>query len=146
MWYNQNMKKCCRCHEVKNKTEFNKQSSKKDGLQGHCKECQRLWYRQYYKNSPKEKQRLKKKREKLIEEKRSLLREKKSVPCKDCGKSYPYYVMDFDHLEKKSFTIASSLPFNNIEQLKKEIEKCEIVCSNCHRERTHARRVAGIPS
>lgn len=28
----------------------------------------------------------------------------------------------------------------SLESIKTEIEKCEVVCSNCHRKRTHERR------
>jgi len=64
---------------------------------------------------------------------------KSSTPCVDCGIKYPYYVMDFDHLEDKVGGISHLIKFNNISQLKKEIAKCEVVCSNCHRIRTHQR-------
>lgn len=38
--------------------------------------------------------------------KRALVHAAKSVPCVDCGKEYPPYVMDFDHVRgNKKFTI-----------------------------------------
>lgn len=63
-------------------------------------------------------------------------------PCKDCGVFYPYYVMDFDHLpefekEENVITLAMS---GATKRLEAEIKKCEVVCSNCHRKRTHNRR------
>lgn len=65
---------------------------------------------------------------------------KESVPCMDCNKKFPYYVMDFDHVTNdKSFEISTNSG-KSLENIKKEIEKCEIVCSNCHRIRTHKRR------
>jgi hypothetical protein len=66
---------------------------------------------------------------------------KEESPCVDCGIQYPYYVMDFDHLDE-------SLTLNDINYLastgrigtlKKEIVKCEVVCASCHRIRTHNR-------
>ena len=39
----------------------------------------------------------------------------------------------------KSFEISTNSG-KSLEDIKKEIEKCEIVCSNCHRIRTHKRR------
>lgn len=60
--------------------------------------------------------------------------------CADCGEDYPYWVMDFDHLENKEFSLSAyRRTGKTFEEVKKEIVKCEIVCSNCHRTRTHTR-------
>ena len=69
--------------------------------------------------------------------------QKELNPCKDCGIRYPYYVMDFDHLEKydKMNDINFLSSTGRIGALKKEIAKCEIVCSNCHRIRTFKRLI-----
>lgn len=64
---------------------------------------------------------------------------KEASPCTDCKKSYPYYVMDFDHLGDKQMEINKLINKCSIKRLKEEIEKCELVCSNCHRIRTHKR-------
>ena len=66
---------------------------------------------------------------------------KEKSPCADCGTSYPYYVMDFDHLEasEKINDINFLSSTGRIGALKKEIEKCEVVCANCHRKRSHKR-------
>lgn len=67
---------------------------------------------------------------------------KESSPCLDCGVKYPYYVMDFDHLENKEFDVNFLSATGRIGALKKEIEKCELVCSNCHRKRTYERKIS----
>jgi L-lysine 2,3-aminomutase len=61
----------------------------------------------------------------------------------DCGVSYPYYVMDFDHRDpaKKKDGVATLVKKGNVKRLLEEIDKCDVVCSNCHRERTHAPQV-----
>lgn len=66
------------------------------------------------------------------------IREAKNKPCMDCGKSYPAYVMDFDHLGEKLFNIGSAVRERivSLEAIQLEIAKCDVVCSNCHRERT----------
>ncbi|MGH7195645.1 MAG: hypothetical protein ACREGA_02595 [Candidatus Saccharimonadales bacterium] len=64
---------------------------------------------------------------------------KESSPCKDCGIQYPYYVMDFDHIENKENIISFLAATGRVGALKREIKKCELVCSNCHRMRTHKR-------
>ena len=60
----------------------------------------------------------------------------------DCGKNYPYWVMDFDHVRgEKSFNLSKyRYSHANIKMVQEEIDKCDLVCSNCHRDRTHKRR------
>lgn len=70
------------------------------------------------------------------------INEQKNRPCTDCHISYPYYVMDFDHLPQyeKLFSIGGSMSKGkSLYQIQKEIAKCEVVCANCHRIRTHNR-------
>lgn len=71
---------------------------------------------------------------------RKIVRCLKYAPCKDCGNRFDPVCMDFDHIESKSFSIAI-VPRDSISlpRLLKEIEKCDLVCSNCHRLRTRAR-------
>lgn len=66
---------------------------------------------------------------------------KEASPCKDCGVKYPYYVMDFDHIDgaTKINDINYLTSTGRIGALHKEIVKCEIVCANCHRQRTYER-------
>lgn len=72
---------------------------------------------------------------------------KEETPCVECGVNYPYYVMDFDHLEDdKDFHISQHTKITrSLERIKEEIDKCEIVCSNCHRKRSHQRLQANRP-
>ena len=70
-----------------------------------------------------------------------LGRIKEKSGCIDCGKKYPSYVLDFDHVYgKKVSNIGQMLNYFTIEDILKEVSKCEIVCSNCHRERTYQRK------
>ncbi len=75
-----------------------------------------------------------------------FVRELKDNPCTDCNVRYPYYVMQFDHLDPdlKDFNVGTVANRDfSISAVKKEIEKCELVCANCHAERTHQRRGGG---
>jgi hypothetical protein len=69
---------------------------------------------------------------------RAHLRTVKDVPCMDCGMKYPYYVMDLDHREpsKKSGNINTIMTKGSWKKFLVEIDKCDVVCANCHRERT----------
>jgi hypothetical protein len=70
-----------------------------------------------------------------------LVRQLKSVPCTDCGVQYPYYVMQFDHLGDKVANVGDLTRFGNRAKLLAEVDKCDVVCANCHAERTHRRLV-----
>jgi hypothetical protein len=72
---------------------------------------------------------------------------KVKTPCIDCTKQYPPYVMQFDHVTGiKEFNLADNNRWTSWNRVLIEIEKCEIVCSNCHAERTYQRRIADSPS
>jgi len=108
------------------------------------KEDQRAYAREHYlRNKATYIQRAKvsaaQRRQEVIEYVDSL----KSVPCLDCGNSFPTVCMDFDHLPEfeKEFNITDGIRKGySIERLRIEIAKCEVVCSNCHRIRTANRR------
>ena len=75
-------------------------------------------------------------------ERQEMVRALKDVPCADCGGSYPPFVMDFDHrLGTAKLGGVSDMIFKDRgwEGIQVEISKCDVVCANCHRMRTHAR-------
>ena len=61
----------------------------------------------------------------------------KDHPCMDCSVQYPHYVMDWDHVHgDKEFELGDARRDNTSRvRILAEIEKCELVCSNCHRIR-----------
>ena len=69
----------------------------------------------------------------------------KAQPCQDCEVEYPAWVMDFDHRpgEEKLGHVAEMVADNRRTAALAEIAKCDLVCANCHRQRTHDRH-AGI--
>lgn len=76
-------------------------------------------------------------------ERQFIIDYKAGKPCMDCGIAYPHYVMQFDHRDSagKSFTIGR-LRAGSRKRLLAEIEKCDLVCANCHFEREHQRRLS----
>ena len=77
----------------------------------------------------------------------ALIEGHRARPCMDCGIRFPSACMDFDHVrDKKSFTIADLKNSGiSMERMREEIAKCDVVCSNCHRIRTHLRRFESCP-
>lgn len=140
-WYTVCMKTCSRCKQEKDRTEFYLNRSKKDGLSGNCKDCHKSSLKGHYQRNKSyyiaKSGRHGKRLTKLLQE------TKEKNPCTDCGKHYPYWVMDFDHISGEKVGNLSTLAKKEVSYAKvlQEIEKCEIVCANCHRTRTHLRAI-----
>lgn len=74
-----------------------------------------------------------------VQEMLGTLKEKSG--CIDCNNTFPFYILDFDHVYgKKVSNIGQMIDYFSIEDILKEVSKCDIVCSNCHRERTYRRK------
>ena len=70
---------------------------------------------------------------------------KKTLSCETCGENHPA-CLDFHHIDPslKEDSINRIKQRYSLEYLKKEIEKCKVLCSNCHRIRTWKRNNASI--
>ena len=142
MLYFRAMKTCSSCKKEKAEEEFN-WKIKEGRRQTYCRECQHVHARQHYQlNKGRYRERAAENNRKYLAAARKLLREKKSVPCSDCGRSYAYWVMDLDHVRGKKIREVGRMVAQraSLDVVAKEIAKCDVVCSNCHRERTHRRR------
>ena len=128
------MDTCLICGGTFTIEELCKDASDRRGYRRRCKGCQRevMAGRPQGKNSTNLK-------------KRNLVRAAKSRPCSDCNQQFPYYVMDLDHLPEfeKKFSLGKYINHSLIEVIA-EIAKCEPVCANCHRYRTHNRGYANM--
>lgn len=137
------MKQCSRCRETKPLSEFNRRGK---GHQAACRQCNSEYYRNYYLTNPKEKARILDKNREYRQQAQTLINKAKAVPCADCGIEYSPHVMQFDHLgnEEKLFNVSGGKSRYSLEKIKEEIAKCDVVCANCHAERTHKRRQTGV--
>ena len=138
-------KQCKKCGQRRLIKFFNK------GLRGThawCQTCQRQYDSNRWATLPKdEKAAAIQKKILRQEETRRVIEQHKSKPCKDCGYSFPPYVMDFDHREpeSKEFDISSAFQRKmSLERILDEIAKCDLVCANCHRIRTHKDTYRGV--
>jgi hypothetical protein len=64
----------------------------------------------------------------------------KSRPCLDCGIQYKPWIMQFDHRpgEIKLLNVSQARS-RSLKTIKAEIAKCDVVCANCHADRTYKR-------
>ena len=61
----------------------------------------------------------------------------------DCGQCFPPCAMDFDHVRGEKVGNVGGMALASWAKLQAEIAKCEIVCANCHRQRTNKRLLIG---
>jgi len=67
----------------------------------------------------------------------------KEPKCSKCGYDKCRSALDFHHLGDKEFAISQVIhywPFNNVNRVRMldELNKCVVLCANCHRELHHA--------
>ncbi len=66
-------------------------------------------------------------------------------PCTDCGKTFDPVVMEFDHRDPRTKTgDISALTMATWERIQKELDKCDLVCANCHNIRSAQQRKNGL--
>lgn len=132
------MKTCPKCKTEKDLEEFPKASSRKDGHAAWCKVCYATRAKQRYQENPDEKARIVKNRNTIrVTNREQLVAYLKGKSCTDCPNS-DWRVLEFDHLDRKNkeHNIGNMMLSFSWANILKEIEKCEVVCANCHRIRT----------
>ena len=67
---------------------------------------------------------------------------KTSHPCADCGESNPS-VLTFDHVRGQKFYDMSKA--DSLAGLRQEVQKCDVVCFNCHMKRERCRKPLPLP-
>lgn len=147
------MKRCGQCKKDLPIVEFSKSKANRDGLQTTCKECKSIYnkkYRQENREKMKEYNRTWKEenpdkhreyrasvRRRYKEEWKAYLKPIVDLSCSKCGYDEHFVALDFHHVSNKDFGIATMLQNKptdaNKTAMRKEIEKCIVLCSNCHR-------------
>ncbi len=134
------MNKCSKCGKLKLVSEFNFKVKKLGLRHKHCRVCTRALIKNHYNSNKgyyleKAFKRNNKIKFELVNYLRDYFLEH---PCVDCGEK-DMTVLEFDHTGKEpKFKAVSSivrLGFT-FEVIKKEIDKCEVRCANCHRRKT----------
>ena len=93
-----------------------------------------------YKDPKKNAEYKKRWREKRVAALKKRLKVLRSQPCTDCNGVFPWFIMHYDHRNRKEKVggVAKLVSRGQTwEAISKEIEKCDLVCPNCHAIRTH---------
>jgi hypothetical protein len=126
-------RRCSRCREEKPLADFAAQDV-------YCRPCRSDYGREHYeKNRQRYIDNAARRRDRVVRKRVSwLIDYLQENPCVDCGEG-DVVVLEFDHLRDKTFDISRGLRDRNWESVLAELEKCEVVCANCHRRRTAQR-------
>lgn len=149
-------KRCYKCKEEKPLNEFSLDSSRKDGHTNRCKSCKKNYSKSHYvtniekfksshkewksNNSHKINEYNTKQSEKRTQLKMKAI-EYKGGKCTDCGISAHIdnrVIFDFHHknpTDKEISLSSSSMIGLEWDKICEELEKCELLCSNCHKLR-----------
>lgn len=133
-------KVCGRCRKRRRIAKFHRRCG--GGYQSYCRDCDSAYRKERRQKS--EKYRANNWRA-SVNARRVLLDEictlKESRPCTDCKKKHPHWRMQFDHVRGTKVRNVSDFANRGARDLAyKEIKKCELVCANCHADRTHTRK------
>lgn len=124
---------CRVCEIEKSIDDFVSDKNKKNGKVRLCKECKRKLDKISY---DKRRDNINLKKKQKISDFRTQYNDLKiGKKCIKCSESR-FYLLDFHHKSSdKEFNIGTEAWRTlNIDKIKKEVEKCVILCSNCHRE------------
>lgn len=129
------MKKCTLCKEEKPLSDY---YSKGKGKHSRCKKCCSLYQKKHYQNNKQDyKERAYKSNRKISKRNKLYFKKyKQNKGCYFCNESEPC-CLDFHHLDpsaKEKNISYMTKSANSIETILKEVEKCIVVCSNCHRK------------
>ena len=121
---------CTECGLEKPICEFVRNNTKKDGYSSYCKECHRKRCLKYYYNNKTKCRDSSKRKRNLIKQYINNIKQK---GCSICGEK-DISCLDFHHINNKIRDVSSLIQNENLNKVKLEIEKCIVLCSNCHRK------------
>lgn len=131
-------KKCRRCEDVKNISEFQVFSRNKDGLQPYCRDCKRVFDRELYQKNPRrnyERNKANTNRNRLW-----LYEYLKNKKCEweSCTVDDPDMLV-LDHLEPSEKRLEVSRMVGSsygLKAVQEEVAKCRVLCANHHQKHT----------
>lgn len=127
------LKLCAKCNIEKQLQDFRKDRSNNDGYRYECKVCSRAQQNGVYAIKYGAKAIIRN-RARYKERADFVSEYKLAHPCKVCGEA-EIACLDFHHLDpNEKEHLVSSMMGRNMEKLVEEINKCVVLCSNCHRK------------
>lgn len=128
-------KKCNICQEVKAISEYHPNKDCSQGVVGTCKICYKVRITKWYSDNRRRRQ--------DYANQKNRSRKKEVVDyfgdkCHDCEQTYPQYVYQFHHLDPTQKDVNPSKALTMLpEKMWAELNKCVMLCANCHMIRHH---------
>lgn len=122
-------RECKTCGETKPIEDFPKHKESKGGYRSVCKACCYLKQEEWRKANL---DRVRARNRKQHREKKRKAVEKFGGKCNNCGGEFHQSVFEFHHLDpaQKDFSPANARSWK---QMESELDKCVMLCANCHR-------------
>jgi len=139
------MKRCDHCRQLKEDEEFNWRFKELGIRANTCRECAHIHNKKYFEGPAKERHL------KQVKERKDAARDVArqyaweylcTHPCTQCGESDPM-VLEFHHREGSEKDMAVGYMVSagySIPRIQSEIDKCDVLCANCHRRVTMKER------
>lgn len=126
--------KVCRvCGIKKHYEHFHPNKTCAGGVVGTCRQCTNKKRQKWYDDNRQRRQGYA--NEKNRSRKLDAV-QKFGDKCHDCGMSYPPYVYEFHHLDPSGKDVNPSKAMTySVEKMWRELDKCVMVCANCHKIR-----------
>ena len=127
-------KVCGKCKVEKSIDCFSLKSKIKGTRQSNCKDCQKQYCRQHFKDNTS--YYLQKARDTKRRSRETLNKYKETLKCSRCPEN-DICCLDFHHLnpDEKEISISQAASSGwSFKRLELELNKCIVLCSNCHRK------------
>jgi hypothetical protein len=135
-------KECSKCGEIKLLKDFIKNKQCQYGRAGTCSDCDRIYKNQHYlENITRKRHLANKKNRERKDQAVGLL----GGRCYDCGGEFHRCCYDFHHTDGSKEMNPSKALAGSWNNAVKELQKCILLCANCHRLR-HFKEVDGDES
>jgi hypothetical protein len=118
-------KRCSRCGELKDVSEFSFKNEARGWLHGFCRGCHKKWNRAHYERN-----------------RRRTLPTRSATAPSTTRTTCDLFVLEFDHRDPspKRIAVSSLLRYSSWSLIEAEIAKCDVRCANCHRRKTARER------
>ena len=140
------MKTCSKCSVDKPETEYFVKDKRTGRLHAQCKACykehRKTYYAEHY-DKYRDEYRKRAKVRRVIARRNlqnRLIEYLSDKACVMCGES-DVRVLEFDHIDPTTKRFGISTAITDVRKwidISQEIEKCQILCANCHKKRTAA--------
>ena len=136
---------CSKCKQELPISEFRWKNKSQGIHHSQCKACQKAQEKIHYQESKERRDAVRLTTDLQKTNNLGIVDKAKANGCKKCGEKR-LYVLDFHHRDPsvKEGTINHMLKSSSYNKLIEEIDKCDVLCANCHREFHYLERENGI--